>query len=64
MKGSLFLVVFIAEMVSEYRLHGIVSSLLCTLFCTLASFHAILWFKIVKCLEIKHSKLKLAQLLI
>ena len=37
--------VIIAEMVSEHGLHGILSILLCTLFCTLASFHAFLRFK-------------------
>ena len=63
-KGILLLVVFcypviIAEMVSEHRLHGIVSILLCTLLCTLASFHPILRFKKSKIPRNKKLKIKI-----
>ena len=51
--------VIIAEMVSEHRLHGIVSILLYTLFCTLASFHAFSRIKISKIPRNKKFKIKI-----
>ena len=66
LKGILILVVLcypviIAERVSEHRLHGIVSILLCTLFRTLAAFHAFSRIKISKIPRNKKFKIKIGR---